>query len=53
MRSFIASALIIAAILIGQQWVTRASEARSAFSAELSAHPAAAQAMDAWMRGAR
>lgn len=37
MRSFVCSALVIASVLIGQQWVTRSSEAQGAFA------PASAQ----------
>jgi len=32
MRSFICSALIIASVLIGQQWVAKSSEAQGAFT---------------------
>jgi hypothetical protein len=39
MRSFIASALVIALVLIGQQWIARASEAQGLSPA----HPVMAQ----------
>ena len=36
MRSFIASALIIAGVLITQQWVVKSSEAQSHFTTPLA-----------------
>jgi len=53
MRSFICSALFIASVLIGQQWVAKASEAQSAF-APMSAHAVAVNAGYAqWMANVR
>lgn len=39
MRSFVCSALFIASVLIGQQWIAKSSEAQSTF------RPASAQAV--------
>lgn len=50
MRSFVCSALLIAAVLIGQQLVTRGSEA-SGFAT--SPAQASAVALDKWMGNAR
>ena len=52
MRSFIASALVIAAVLIGQQLVTRSSEARDVSPAPAHSVTLATGAAD-WLAGKR
>ena len=49
MRSFIASVVLIAGLLIGQQWAAKANDIRF----DHAATPAAVAALDAWMSGAR
>ena len=53
MRSFICSALFIASVLIGQQWIAKSSEAQSTF-APMSAHSLAVNPGYAnWMANVR
>jgi hypothetical protein len=47
MRSFIASALIIAGVLITQQWVVKSSEANSALGSFAAPHSLATTAASA------
>ena len=47
MRSFIASVVVIAGVLIGQQWAAKANETHVASTSAASA------AITAWMIGAR
>ena len=52
MRSFIASVMIIALMLIGQQWVAKSSEAQSAFRQAATGHMLATNSGYAdWMAG--
>ncbi|MDR3473209.1 MAG: hypothetical protein P4M09_16230 [Devosia sp.] len=52
MRSFIASALIIAGVLIAQQWVVKSSEANSALGTFVAPYSQAANAgYAAWLSG--
>ena len=53
MRSFVCSALFIASVLIGQQWVAKSSEAQGTFM-PASAHTVAVNAGYAnWMANVR
>jgi len=53
MRSFVCSALIIASVLIGQQWVTRSSEAQGAFAPALAQVVAGNPGYAKWMANVR
>lgn len=53
MRSFVCSALFIASLLVGQQWISKSSQAEG-LTMHATAHGLAPQAGYAtWMAGAR